>query len=804
MIDQDIINRSPAVVFLWKNEEGLSVKYVSKNVKRLSGYSSKEFMSGQVSYADIIHPEDLNRVVEEVRQYSKQDKRREFSQEYRIITKKGEIKWLDARTYIRRKPDGSVIHFEGIILDVTKRKDTEEAFKQSEEKLDAMLQSIGDHISLIDRDLNIIWANDTARKVFGNDIIGKKCHEVYHREKEPCSFHPCFILQTFQDGKMHEKESEVIDKNGNKLFFHCVSNVALKDENGKPVSVLEVSRDITAQKKAEEVLKLQEFSINNASVSIFWITPEGNFIYVNDAVCQKLGYSREELLKMGIEDMDSDFSVEKRSYHWEKFKQKKVVTFETRHRAKNGRIFPVEVTSHYLQFNGEEYEFAFAVDVTGRRKAEEEVGKKTEHLKTLYELGKKLNSITSKEEMLPWIAEHAAKFLDADGCVYRIREGDYLVRGCGSSEEALEMMVKERIEIGESLSGLIAKEKKPIISDIYSDDPRHIPEHREKAKQYGFQSFVGVPMMREGDVTGVLCLLSKETRRFTENDIELLSSFADMAAIALENVRLFEDLQEAKREVELFGEDMEGMVEERTKELMELHNQLIHSERLAATGRLSASIAHEINNPLQAIDSFISSVINESDEESKHVEYLKLAQEGIYQIAGIVKQLLAFSRPGKEVRTAQDINPIIEQTLAMLKKELLRSKIRCIKGFSEDLPNVKVSPQQMNQIFVNLILNARDAMPEGGEINIRTGKIADCVFVEVSDKGKGMSEEVMNRMYEPFFTTKKGKGSGLGLSVSYGIIRSHGGDLIVESKENEGTTFTMKLPVNGDQKEHLD
>lgn len=803
MIEQSIINRSPAVVFLWKNEKGLSVKYVSENVKRLSGYTSKEFISRQISYTDIIYPEDLDRAVEEVRQYSRQDKRREFSQEYRIITKKGEIKWLDVRTYIKRNPDGSVIHFEGIILDITKRKETEEALKQSEEKLDAMLQSIGDHISLIDRDLNIVWANDTAMKVFGNNIIGKKCHEVYHREKEPCLSHSCFILQTFQDGKIREKESEVIDKKGNKLSFHCVAKVALKDEKGKPVTVLEVSRDITAQKRAEEALRLQQFSINNASISIFWITPEGKFVYVNDAACQKLGYSRKELLEMGIKDIDPDFPADRRPGHWKKFTQKKVVTLETRHRAKNGRIFPMEVTSHYLQFNGEEYEFAFAVDVTGRKKAEEEARRKTEEMKTLHELGKKLNSIASKEEMLPWIASHAAKLLGVEVCNYRIREGDYLVRG-GGTTEGLAIMKKERLKIGESVSGLIALEKKPVVVEDIRDDQRYIKEHRQVAVSLGFTSFLGVPMMREGEVMGVLNLLSKKKRKFTKGDVELLTSFADMTAIALENARLFEDLQEAKREVELFGEDMEQMVEERTKELMELHNQLIHSERLAATGRLSASIAHEINNPLQAIDSFISSVINESDEASRHVEYLKLAQEGIYQIAGIVKQLLAFSRPGKEVRTAQDINPIIEQTLAMLKKELLRSKIKCIEELSEDLPKVRVSSQQMNQIFVNLILNARDAMPEGGEINIRTGKIADYVFVEVSDKGKGMSEEVMNRMYEPFFTTKKGKGSGLGLSVSYGIIRSHGGDLIVESKENVGTTFTMKLPVNGAQKQSLD
>jgi two-component system NtrC family sensor kinase len=256
-------------------------------------------------------------------------------------------------------------------------------------------------------------------------------------------------------------------------------------------------------------------------------------------------------------------------------------------------------------------------------------------------------------------------------------------------------------------------------------------------------------------------------------------------------------LQETKRELEVFGEELEAKVEERTRELMELHNQLLHSERLAVSGRLAASIAHEINNPLQAINSFISAVIHESDKESKHVEYLELAQEGIFQIADIVKQLLAFSRPDKITREFQDINPIVEKTLLMVKKELAKGRIKVMIELAPDLPEVKVSAQQINQVLVNLILNAKDAMPEGGELRIKTGRDNLGIYIQICDTGTGMSEEVMERMYEPFFTTKKEKGSGLGLSVSFGIIKAHGGDMIAESKEGKGTSFTISLPANG-------
>lgn len=132
------------------------------------------------------------------------------------------------------------------------RQQAEEVLRESEGKLSAMLQSIGDHISMMDKDLNIIWANSIAKKIFGNDIIGKKCHEVYHRRKEPCEPYPCFVLKAFMDGGIHEHDMQAIDKNGKILSFHCTANVALKDKEGKPKAVIDISRDVTEEKLAQE------------------------------------------------------------------------------------------------------------------------------------------------------------------------------------------------------------------------------------------------------------------------------------------------------------------------------------------------------------------------------------------------------------------------------------------------------------------------------------------------------------------------------------------------------------------------
>ncbi|HKK12048.1 MAG TPA: PAS domain-containing protein, partial [Flavobacteriaceae bacterium] len=142
----------------------------------------------------------------------------------------------------------------GVLVDISNLKQAEEALRESKSKLNTMLASIGDHMSMMDKDLNILWANEIAEKIFGNDIIGKKCYEVYHKRKEPCEPYPCITLRAFQNGTIHEHDTQVVGEDKNTIFFHCTANVALRDKEGKPISVLEISRDITEKVRAEKAL----------------------------------------------------------------------------------------------------------------------------------------------------------------------------------------------------------------------------------------------------------------------------------------------------------------------------------------------------------------------------------------------------------------------------------------------------------------------------------------------------------------------------------------------------------------------
>jgi len=191
----------------------------------------------------------------------------------------------------------------GLVLtlaDVTARKRAEESLQASEGKLNAMLQSISDHMSMMDKDLNIIWANEVAKRQFGEDIIGKKCYEVYHGRRKSCQPQPCLTLRVFEDGQVHEHDTEVINKDGNTIYFHCVANVALRDNKGNPTAVLEISTDITDRKRAEAAVREErdraQKYLDVAGVMLLVIDANQKVKLINQKGCEILGYDECEII----------------------------------------------------------------------------------------------------------------------------------------------------------------------------------------------------------------------------------------------------------------------------------------------------------------------------------------------------------------------------------------------------------------------------------------------------------------------------------------------------------------------------
>jgi len=233
-------------------------------------------------------------------------------------------------------------------------------------------------------------------------------------------------------------------------------------------------------------------------------------------------------------------------------------------------------------------------------------------------------------------------------------------------------------------------------------------------------------------------------------------------------------------------------------ETRQLEHQMRQSERLITAGNLAAGIAHEIGNPLTAISSLVQLLARKTNDEWAK-EKLAQIRTNIERISKIVRQLVEFTRPQSAEVSMVQVNEVIEGAVGLMQYDKRSRRFNTILDLAEDLPPIKASPDKLHQVIINLLVNAYDAMQEKGDtVRISTSHNERHIVITVEDNGQGMTPEIKDKIFEPFFTTKEiGKGTGLGLSVSHGIIQSMGGEILVDSKAGEGTTFTIKIPKGG-------
>ena len=267
-------------------------------------------------------------------------------------------------------------------------------------------------------------------------------------------------------------------------------------------------------------------------------------------------------------------------------------------------------------------------------------------------------------------------------------------------------------------------------------------------------------------------------------------------------VGIFRDISELKRvqlELEAINEDLERRVEARTKELQETQKQYLHAEKLSAIGKLSASIAHEFNNPLQGILAIIKGVKKRAVLEPEDRDLLEAAIGECDRIKELIRSLQDFNRPSSGRRTMIDIHKSLESILLLHKNDFKTKRIRVECDFAAHLPQILAVPDQIKQVLLNLLTNAADACHHPGcTITVRTRGDGETITVAISDTGIGIKPEEIELIFQPFYTTKpEVKGTGLGLSVSYGIVKKHGGSIEVESQPGVGSTFTIRLPIRG-------
>lgn len=594
------------------------------------------------------------------------------------------------------------------------------------------IKAIDDGIYIINNNYTVEYMNDAMIRIFG-DGVGKKCYQVINNGNGICSW--CRFHEVFDKGETHYGEVHLDHVN---RTFNLIE-LPITNPDGTRFK-LSIYRDITRQKEQQARLKSTEEGykrlFEHAGCGVFISSKQGKFIDVNPAFLKMLGYTnKDNFLAMDIA-RDLYLQPEDRKKFMEIVeKYGRVIDYEDEWRRRDGNRIQVLVTSHVRyddKANVLGYE-GIVVDQSQRKMMEDEMKKALDFLDKTIDC-----------------SPNAIMAADLKGNVILWNKGAEAV-------------------FGQSAKDVIGKKN---IVDIYYGD---------LAKQV-------MKMLRSGDYGGVGKLNSYP---ITFKNIYGTETEGNLSAAIL-----YDDEGKEIASVGIFVDLGERLAMER--KLSETRQQLLQSEKLAAMGRLTSQIAHELNNPLFGIMNTLELMKTEISPQNKRRKLLDMSISETVRLAEMLRKMLSFSKPDQEQKINIDINTVLDEIMLLYEKRFRENSVKFEYQFAEDIPMVFASKDQLRQVFLNMISNAMDAMPDGGNLSITTENHKNKVCIIISDTGTGIKEEHIEKIFDSFFTTKTDsvKGVGLGLSVCYGFVKDHGGDIKVESKLGEGTTFTICLPCS--------
>ena len=420
----------------------------------------------------------------------------------------------------------------------------------------------------------------------------------------------------------------------------------------------------------------------------------------------------------------------------------------------------------------------------------EELKARQSRLEALLRVSHELARIQPVESLLGGIAKTSGQLFGANAVTFHLVEDEELVL-CGNWNEAEDFMASPRLRIGQSLTGAVVTSGELLVVQDPADDARMAPAHRENYRRQGVRAFLAAPVKIDDKVIGVLGIRTCRAEGFSKADVEMARALASQAAIALENSRLYQEVQRA------------------FDELSQTKDQLVQAQKMDAIGQLAGGIAHDFNNILTVIGGRSQLLLARAAADDRARPDIELIAQASDRAAALTRQLLAFSRKQVLEPRALDLNALVGGLAPMLSR-LIGEHIELLIAPGADVGQVMADPGQLEQVIMNLVVNARDAMPEGGTVKIETGSMdlpdgakhaqgqippGEYVTLTVHDSGCGIQPATLTKIFEPFFTTKEsGKGTGLGLSTVYGIVRQSNGFIGVDSTLGQGTVFTIYLP----------